>query len=205
MANLLRNRKRVFPLCRAPDGSAFQKCDLCGVSVAIAIYDMHECKLKQGRKGGKKRNKKWESFSKDDDQRKAVKCEDDGNNDDGGKGFSDQPRSAFCFFIESLQMGNFFDADRKGFEKWKCMSFKERSPFVIEAEKVNLAYESILLKEVQVEPLMDDEADSAMVNRYDMDIGEDDDFWGPGEMYRLHRGYSCSWINDSTVDLVLSQ
>ncbi|RZC54541.1 hypothetical protein C5167_013408 [Papaver somniferum] len=261
MANLLRNRKRVFPLCRAPDGSAFQKCDLCGVSVAIAIYDMHECKLKQGTKGGKKRNKKCESFTKDEDQRKTVKCEDDGTNqtiDDGGKGFSDQPRSAFCFFMESLQKGNFLDVDGKGFEKWKCMSVEERSPFVLEAEKVNSAHENILLKEVQVEPLyvlcdpdgryqvctiydgvlylilmevsnklclfgcaysalnvyyvqrfvqdlMDDEADSAMVNRYDMDIGEDDDFWGPGEMYRLHRGYSCSWINDSTVDLVLSQ
>ncbi|KAI3933245.1 hypothetical protein MKW92_003653 [Papaver armeniacum] len=203
MANLLRNRKRVFPLCRAPDGSAFQKCDLCGVSVAIAIYDMHECKLnKQGRKGGKKRSKKCESFSKDYDQRKTVKCEDDGTNqtiDDGGKGFSVQPRSAFCFFMESLQKGDFLDVDRKGFEKWKCMSVKERSPFVLEAEKVNSAYENILLKEVQVEPLMDDEADSAK------DINGDDDFWGPGEMYRLHRGYLCSWINDSTIDLVLSQ
>ncbi|XP_026382752.1 uncharacterized protein LOC113278021 isoform X2 [Papaver somniferum] len=182
--------------------------DLCGVSVAIAIYDMHECKLKQGTKGGKTRNKKCESFSKDYDQRKTVKCEDDGNNqkiDDGGKGFSDQPRSAFCFFMESLQKSDFLDVDGKVFEKWKCMSLKERSPFVLEAEKVNSAHENILLKEVQVEPLMDDEADSAMVNRYNMDTGEDDDFWGPGEMYRLHRGYSCSWINDSTVDLVLSQ
>ncbi|KAI3972840.1 hypothetical protein MKX01_019498 [Papaver californicum] len=196
MANLLRNRKRVFPLCRAPDGSAFQKCDLCRVAVAIAIYDMHECKLKQGRKGGKKRIKKCESFAKDDDQ--TI----DGG---GGKGFSDQPRSAFCFFMESLQMGDFFDIDQKGFEKWKCMSVKERSPFVLEAEKVNSAHENILLKEVQVEPLMDDEADSTKVNQYDLDINDYDDFWGPSEMYRLHRGYSCSWINDSTVDLVLSQ
>ncbi|KAI3990945.1 hypothetical protein MKX01_026129 [Papaver californicum] len=202
MANLLRNRKRVFPLCRAPDGSAFQKCDLCGVSVAIAIFDMHDCKLKQGRKGGKKRIKKCESFAKDDDQRKTVICEDDGG---GGKGFSDQPRSAFCFFMESLQKGNFFDVDGKGFEKWKCMSVQERSPFVLEAEKVNSAYENILLKEVQVEPLMDDEADSAKVNQYDLDSDNYDDFWGPSEMYRLHRGYSCSWINDSTVDLVPSQ
>ncbi|MCL7040985.1 hypothetical protein MKW94_024252 [Papaver nudicaule] len=192
MANLVRNRKRVFPLRRAPDGSAFLKCDLCGVSVAIAIYDMHECKkLKQARKGGKQR---CESFS-GDDQRKALKCEDGSNN--GEKSFSDQPRSAFCFFMESLQKGNFIHVDRNGFEKWKCMSDKERSPFVLEAEKVNSAYENILLKEVQIEPLMDDEADSAKVNKFDWDVDESDDIWWQSEMYRLQTGFSSSWIDDT--------
>ncbi|KAF9595556.1 hypothetical protein IFM89_000693 [Coptis chinensis] len=50
MANLPRTRKRVFGLLRAPDGSAFQHCDVCGISVAVALYDMHECNLKSREK-----------------------------------------------------------------------------------------------------------------------------------------------------------
>ncbi|RYR45972.1 hypothetical protein Ahy_A07g031741 [Arachis hypogaea] len=46
MAARPRARKRVFPLLRAPDGSAFQKCGTCGVSVAIALADIHDCEHK---------------------------------------------------------------------------------------------------------------------------------------------------------------
>ncbi|XP_031271359.1 uncharacterized protein LOC116129764 isoform X2 [Pistacia vera] len=40
-------RKRVRALPRAPDGSAFQKCQSCEVLVPIALAGMHECKTKK--------------------------------------------------------------------------------------------------------------------------------------------------------------
>ncbi|KAL6123488.1 hypothetical protein ACLB2K_076010 [Fragaria x ananassa] len=43
MVNLRRTRKRVRAIPRAPDGSAFQNCNKCGVSVAVALAGMHEC------------------------------------------------------------------------------------------------------------------------------------------------------------------
>lgn len=46
MASAPRVNKRVFPIRRAPDGSAFHKCGACGVSIAIALADMHYCESK---------------------------------------------------------------------------------------------------------------------------------------------------------------
>ncbi|KAL0452666.1 UNVERIFIED_CONTAM: hypothetical protein Slati_1244700 [Sesamum latifolium] len=42
-----RPRKRVLAIRRGPDGSAFQKCESCGLTVAIALADMHECGVKK--------------------------------------------------------------------------------------------------------------------------------------------------------------
>ncbi|KAK8542332.1 hypothetical protein V6N12_014933 [Hibiscus sabdariffa] len=57
MANHPRTRKRVHATLPrlSPDGSAFQKCDVCGEMVAIALADMHDC-------GPEKKELKRESF-----------------------------------------------------------------------------------------------------------------------------------------------
>ncbi|KAK8994355.1 hypothetical protein V6N11_045447 [Hibiscus sabdariffa] len=57
MVNHPRTRKRVHATLprRSPDGSAFQKCDICGEMVAIALADMHDC-------GPKKKELKRETF-----------------------------------------------------------------------------------------------------------------------------------------------
>ncbi|KAL0728574.1 hypothetical protein Bca4012_024667 [Brassica carinata] len=52
---MARIRKRVQAVRRAADGSAFDKCEECGVMVAIALFDMHEC-------GEKRREVKREDF-----------------------------------------------------------------------------------------------------------------------------------------------
>ncbi|KAL0680612.1 hypothetical protein Bca4012_047459 [Brassica carinata] len=52
---MARIRKRVQAVRRAADGSAFDKCEECGVMIAIALFDMHEC-------GEKRREPKREDF-----------------------------------------------------------------------------------------------------------------------------------------------
>ncbi|OMO83211.1 HAD-superfamily hydrolase, subfamily IA, variant 3 [Corchorus capsularis] len=158
MANNPRTRKRVHATIvrRAPDGSAFKNCDNCGETVAIALADMHECENK------KKELKRFKGVS-------------------GTQNLAQpeypvqwQPRSAFNIFMEGFMStnkgGNLIDIDRKGFETWKCMSEKERQPYVTQAEEKNSFYSKLadLEKYIYIIPKKeDDEADSAMVGKID--------------------------------------
>ncbi|XP_077216473.1 uncharacterized protein LOC143851032 isoform X2 [Tasmannia lanceolata] len=62
--------------------------------------------------------------------------------------------------------------DRIGFQTWKNMSTKERYPYKIQAEKVNLAYLKVVLEEIDNISKVDDEADSAMLGKFDPDYGD---------------------------------
>nr|CAD1841861.1 unnamed protein product [Ananas comosus var. bracteatus] len=137
MANGSRGRKRVHAPRRAPDGSAFIKCERCDRVVAIALLDMHECESNagfglKGRRGGKEA---LMSFS---------------------VGSSTYRES----FRKKFGSDNWIEVDRRGFETWKNMTPKERRPFAIEAEEINKAYEKMLLEEVGHMSEADDEADS---------------------------------------------
>ncbi|KAF6143122.1 hypothetical protein GIB67_041190 [Kingdonia uniflora] len=163
------NRKRVFAILRrAPDGSAFQKCDSCKVSIALALFDMHVCNPKTSVKNNHKRLKRGESGN----PTSIVKQQQEGS-------FVDQPRSPFCFFMEYFKKTQscegLIDVDRKGFETWKCMSPKERHQFVLQAESVNSSYNKALLKEIDEKSEVSDEADSAMVGKLDLDYNDYDD------------------------------
>ncbi|KAL6530414.1 hypothetical protein OROHE_014767 [Orobanche hederae] len=146
MAYQSRARKRVHALCRAPDGSAFQKCESCGLSGPIALVDMHECEIK-----------KLKSHFEDGSVKEPM--------------IQHQPRSAFRFFIEefkkSCKDGNETEREKKGFEKWKTMSKETRLPYCLQADKVNSAYERHLRHEEIEMQQVDDEADSAEVGKYD--------------------------------------
>ncbi|KAL0402970.1 UNVERIFIED_CONTAM: hypothetical protein Sradi_1937800 [Sesamum radiatum] len=146
-----RPRKRVLAIRRGPDGSAFQKCKGCGLTVAIALADMHEC-------GVKKITKK----------KRKTRC---GSGKIERQKIQDQPRSAFHFFMEEFvktcKDGNEIEIDKKGCETWKNMSKEERRPFVLEADKLNSAYVKLLLKEESEMQWVDDEADSGDVGKYD--------------------------------------
>ncbi|OWM69887.1 hypothetical protein CDL15_Pgr025736 [Punica granatum] len=161
MANPSRARKRVYPIRRAADGSAFEQCDQCGISVAIALADMHECQP------GKKEVKRFRGLSANHDFIRA-----------GGQSFAHQPRSAFCFFMESLRETSseesFLDLDRKGFEMWKNMSDEEKRPYLTEAEKVNAAYYATLLNEVKgmQKSKVEDGANSPMLWKFDKFLEE---------------------------------
>ncbi|KAG2730598.1 hypothetical protein I3843_01G296000 [Carya illinoinensis] len=161
MANPPRNRKRVRAVRRAPDGSAFRKCNSCGVSVAIALADLHECETKKV---------VVQRFRGVSERPNVVKPT-----------FGDQPRSAFRVFMESFvktcKTINVITIDQNGLDTWKNMSKEERKPYIIEAERVNHSYGKALLEEVDnlQEDLNDikdmlqvnDEADSAMVGKFD--------------------------------------
>ncbi|KAL5569610.1 hypothetical protein UlMin_026185 [Ulmus minor] len=176
MANPPRTRKRVRAIPRAPDGSAFQKCHKCGVSVAIAWVDMHECEpakdVKRFKGICKRGNVQEESFSK-------------------------QPRSPFCLFMEQFkttcESGNSIDIDRKGFAAWKNMSNEAREPYVTKAKRVNLAYQKTLLEEEErCMWKVHEEVDSAMVEKFDP-ILED-------YMYKFHENSDTSDGWHSYVD-----
>ncbi|KAL4556951.1 hypothetical protein LXL04_035120 [Taraxacum kok-saghyz] len=163
MAYQSRTRKRVNALRRAPDGSAFQTCESCGVSVAIVLLDMHDCESKKDVKRSKGETAEhliWEEV----EQR-----------------FQDQPRSEFRFFMESFGKNsgtkNLFEIERKGFAKWKNMSSQEKLPYELEAKKVNDAYFQKLLKESedQMFSCVDEEADSAEVGKFEKFHGPFDD------------------------------
>ncbi|XP_052183371.1 uncharacterized protein LOC127795616 isoform X2 [Diospyros lotus] len=165
-----RVRKRVYPLRRAPDGSAFQNCEYCGVSVAIAIADIHECEP----------GKDVKRF-KGPIRNQVVK----------EQRIQDLPRSPFCFFMEGFvercEVRNGIEIDREGFEAWRNMSQKERLPYILQAEKVDLAYRNALLEKVG------DEADSAEVGRYDQNYEP-----YPCTEYTYDSdGFLCSWFEGS--------
>ncbi|KAG1338973.1 putative 5-amino-6-(5-phospho-D-ribitylamino)uracil phosphatase, chloroplastic [Cocos nucifera] len=71
-------------------------------------------------------------------------------------------------FREKCKDQTLLEINRIGFDTWKNMSPDERRQYVIQAEKVNVAYEKILLKESENLSKVDDEADSAMVGKIDM-------------------------------------
>ncbi|KAF7132722.1 hypothetical protein RHSIM_Rhsim09G0183800 [Rhododendron simsii] len=166
MANQPRTRKRVHAIRRSSDGSAFQKwyaslslslslslshgfldtlrlgvltfcSNLCGVSVAVALADMHECESKKNAK-----RFKGECMNRNNVKQREI-------------------------FLKSCKARNRIEVDRKGFETWRNMSKKERLPYVLQAEKVNSVYTRGLLQEVEDMAWADDEADSAEVGKYD--------------------------------------
>ncbi|KAK9159251.1 hypothetical protein Scep_005825 [Stephania cephalantha] len=154
-----RSRKRVFAHRRGPDGSAFERCDYCGVSVAIALLDMHECKpivLDRDESDLERPVKR----SKGDASLTVKHC------------FEDQPRSAFCIFMEGFRKSykeeEWMEADRVGFATWKSLSDQEKDPYVLRAKLVNLAYEAVVLQEsVEAQKFkVDDEADSGTVENF---------------------------------------
>ncbi|KAM0953754.1 putative chromatin remodeling & transcriptional activation HMG family [Dioscorea sansibarensis] len=141
MANGPGARKRVRAPRRGPDGSAYQKCERCGVSVPIVLLDMHDCGRKIARR------------------------------DSSSLGIAFQPRSPFRFFMESFEKTfktrNLVEIEREGFNQWVNMSREERLPYIIKAEEINSIYHKTLLKEGRVISKADDEADSAMVGKFD--------------------------------------
>nr|VDD18383.1 unnamed protein product [Brassica oleracea] len=116
---MARIRKRVQAVRRAADGSAFDKCEECGVMIAIALFDMHEC--------GEKRR-----------EPKMFKCVSSDSKPIGS--FGDEPRSPFVFFLEDFRRsydGNMVDASRICFSVWKNMSREDQKPFAARAEEVD--------------------------------------------------------------------
>ncbi|KAL7107513.1 hypothetical protein ACP275_06G059200 [Erythranthe tilingii] len=175
-------RKRVHAIHRGPDGSAFHKCGSCGISVPIALGDMHECEFK------KKARKKLKIPSE--------------NGDVTEQSIQDQPRSAFHFFMEEFTKTckdeNELEIDKKGFETWKNMSVEERQPFVVQADKVNSAYEKLLHKEEQEIQWIDDEADSAEAGNLEENYEGCDLYYGSESFDGI--GFSLSgshWTFDS--------
>ncbi|KAJ4720200.1 high mobility group B protein 7 [Melia azedarach] len=162
MGNRPRIRKRVHAIRRAPDGSAFQKCDSCGVMVPVALADMHECEAE-----AKNKVKKFKGVC----QKPSVLKQ---------SSYSDQVRSPFVFFMESFikacKSGKRIDNDRKGFAAWKNMSNEEKQPYVLQAEKLYAAHQRALVEELTSMPVVDDEADSAMVGKYDKYYCDYEDF-----------------------------
>ncbi|XP_070053161.1 high mobility group B protein 7 isoform X1 [Nicotiana tomentosiformis] len=149
-----RTRKRVhgIQIRRGPDGSAFQKCEICGISVAVALADMHEC---EPRKDVKKLKCQ---------PRRAIVVKEQRP--------IDQPKSAFRVFMEEFVKtnmdGNELEVDKKGFETWKNMTREERFLYFMKADKINLAYLKLLRREENdMQWRADDEADSAEVGKYD--------------------------------------
>ncbi|CAN0884193.1 hypothetical protein LINGRAHAP2_LOCUS14772 [Linum grandiflorum] len=165
MANPARNRKRVYAIPRrAPDGSAFQPCDKCGVSVAIALLDMHECKNSVSKRDFKRFRG---CFS---NRNLPIK-----------QTLDTQPLSPFRYFMESFEKscdsGNPVDVDKKGFETWKTMSKEERRPYVDHARRVNSAYYKRWSDEIRYHMFtlkVDDEADSLEFMKFDMGDCSDD-------------------------------
>ncbi|XP_028778857.1 high mobility group B protein 7-like isoform X2 [Neltuma alba] len=169
----------------------------CGRSVAIALADMHECEPKKGVKRfrGTNVNQLLNKCSEDVNQHVAITISEDGSqhvtNTSSGdvnqhamnrssedvnqhatdKRFENQPVSPFRLFIESFfktcNGGNMIEIDRKGFEIWKNMSKEERKPYVLQAAKLESAYQQALDKEANDMIQVDDEADSAMVGKID--------------------------------------
>ncbi|XP_050250905.1 high mobility group B protein 7 isoform X3 [Quercus robur] len=127
-----RTRKRVHAVLRAPDGSAFQKCESCGVSIAIALADMHECETKK-----ELAVKRFRGVC----GRQSVVTESQSQSHTIG----DQPRENF---LKSCKSRNLISIDQAGFDIWNNMSKEEREPYIIEAKRVNSSYVKALLGEV---------------------------------------------------------
>nr|GMC96632.1 high mobility group B protein 3-like isoform X1 [Ipomoea batatas] len=174
-----RKRIHALPIRRGPDGSAFQKCESCGLSVAIALADMHEC-------GAGRVVKKAKT------QCGAKTRKEPSKNGDEMR-FQGQPRSAFRLFMEEFvkkcKDGNAIDVDRGGFETWRCMSKKERQPYELQARKICSDYWQCLIMEENNMPLVDDEADSAEVGKYDKNYKDymcSDDYDDSGEFLNFY-------------------
>ncbi|XP_030534449.1 uncharacterized protein LOC115743688 [Rhodamnia argentea] len=185
---MARTRKRVRATRRAADGSAFEKCDNCGVSVAVALAAMHECEEP------KKEVKRFRGF-----------CGLLKSSYVGEESTADQPRSAFCFFMESFLRNregiHSIDIEREGFETWKKMSVEERQPYIIQERKINSVYQEALLQEINDASEMEDEADSAMVGKFDLfyeDYEDDNDDSGSFEAFPSFDTYEWrmvrSWV-----------
>ncbi|KAH9602566.1 hypothetical protein KSS87_011408 [Heliosperma pusillum] len=146
---MVRTRKRVGALRRAPDGSGFLNCDECRVSVPVALMDMHNCKVKKDLKRFKGKTK-------------TMFCKD--------KLVYEEPRSPFLFFMESYaktcRAQDLVEINRQAFQIWKNMSTKEQWPFVLHAQKVDNVYLNLLHQEMNdMSQGEDDEADSALVGK----------------------------------------
>ncbi|XP_057804681.1 HMG1/2-like protein [Salvia miltiorrhiza] len=144
MAYQSRARKRVranaIPIRRAPDGSAFRKCESCGISVALALADMHHCHSPLPKNPTNKLIIQWPR----------------------------SPFHFFMEeFVKTCSEGNLIEKDNKGCETWKNMSTKERQPFVDQAVKLDEAYARLLHDEENEIQRVDDEADSAEVGKCD--------------------------------------
>ncbi|KMT18895.1 hypothetical protein BVRB_2g029960 [Beta vulgaris subsp. vulgaris] len=181
MANPPRTRKRVRVPRRAPDGSAFAKCDGCGISVAVALMDMHECNVK-------KDVKKFKGV----DSKPSI---NENNN------ISEQPRSPFMFFMETYSETckdrALIEINRETVEKWKKMTSEEKLPYVIKARKVDEAYSRVLhQEEIKLSQEGDDEAESANsykhYNRYENseDHDPEDEGWN-NLSCKLHEDCLC--------------
>ncbi|KAK5770072.1 hypothetical protein PVK06_046221 [Gossypium arboreum] len=72
--------------------------------------------------------------------------------------------------MEANKNGNLVDVDRKAYETWKNMSEAERKPYVTQAGK-------LIHSEYLIIELVDDEADSATVGKFDQfyETSDDDD------------------------------
>ncbi|KAG9455219.1 hypothetical protein H6P81_008123 [Aristolochia fimbriata] len=141
------SRKRIYPIHRAPDGSAFQKCGSCGTNVIYVLFDMHdgECRRKKESSGGNKR-------LKSSDQNAMPKSSEENSSIESSI-ISSQPRSPFRFFMEDFRRSyadsDWIQIDREGFQKWKNMSKEERQPYVVMADEVNSSYDRGLLDSVE--------------------------------------------------------
>ncbi|KAJ3699591.1 hypothetical protein LUZ61_003296 [Rhynchospora tenuis] len=139
-------RKRVsalYPLLRAPDGSAFTNCELCGVSVPIALADMHDCvELKVKRRRNTVDKCCWVQEKPDEKRLLTIEKE---SMEKSGADFKDQPRSAFCFFMEEFSKNCegriLIEVSERGFETWKNMSIEERTPYLQQASMLDKMYE----------------------------------------------------------------
>ncbi|WCJ20032.1 HMG-box (high mobility group) DNA-binding family protein [Euphorbia peplus] len=153
MANPTRTRKRVQAIRRAPDGSAFQTCDNCGVSIPVCLSDMHECETEN-----RKSVKRFKGTSGKQQNVERLSC-------------FDQPRSAFVIFMEDFVCNGkdwyLIDVNGQGFETWKRMSKKEREPYVIKAATLNSAYVRNMIQEIDDSVKVDDGADSETVGKFD--------------------------------------
>ncbi|KAJ0233766.1 hypothetical protein HA466_0277950 [Hirschfeldia incana] len=147
---MARIRKRVQAVRRAADGSAFDKCEECGATIAIALFNMHEC--------GEKRSRDVKKFKGIDTISGPTLS------------FEDEPRSPFVFFLEDLRKsykGKMVDASRICFTVWKNLSTEDQKPFVARAEEVDLAHNRRLQEEARSIYKADDEADSKPAAKFD--------------------------------------
>ncbi|KAG2667614.1 hypothetical protein I3760_15G124200 [Carya illinoinensis] len=153
MANPPRNRKRARAVCCAPDGSTYRKCNSCRFLVAIALAHLHECETK------KVVVHRFKGVSERQNVEKLT--------------FGDQPKSPFRVFMESFvktcKTINVISIDQNRLDIWKNMSKEERKPYIIEAERVNHSYGKVLLEEVDNLQEVNNEADSAMVGKFDQE------------------------------------
>ncbi|XP_078160511.1 HMG-box (high mobility group) DNA-binding family protein [Carex rostrata] len=173
-------RKRVhalYPPLRAPDGSAFSKCELCGASVPIALADMHDCEefnVKRRRKYDE-----WCGIQEEPDEKILLTITKESMI---SSEFRDQPRSPFCFFMEEFSRdfeGHLLiEVSQRGFETWKNMSSEERTRYDVIASKINVPYENKIRREETdvMGKVIDDEVNSSIASirlcQHDEDLSE---------------------------------